>query len=92
MNNLEWLIENDRETLLTMTAGDCDNCKFDNDCWNGSIYRCGRDWLEAEYIEPDNWYKIEHDAMRGLNWYWDYISSGNAFSAILRQQKISIVM
>ncbi len=63
MNNLEWLYENDRETLLTMTAGDCDNCKFDNDCWNGSIYRCGRDWLEAEYVEPDSWKKIEADSM-----------------------------
>lgn len=60
--NLEWLYENDRETLIAMTAGDCDSCKFENDCWNGGINHCDRGWLEAKYVEPDSWEKIEHDA------------------------------
>jgi len=62
MNNLEWLYENDRETLVTMVSGNCDECKFDDNCWNTDDYRCSREWLEAEYKEPDSWEKIEWDA------------------------------
>lgn len=58
--NLEWLYENDCETLIAMIAGECDNCKFDNDCASGD-YRCDRDWLEAKHEEPDSWEKIEND-------------------------------
>lgn len=61
MNNFEWLYENDRDTLLTMVGGDCDCCKFDSYCEQGD-YRCDRNWLEAEYGEPDSWEKIEGDA------------------------------
>ena len=60
MNNLEWLYENDRDTLLTMVDGDCDCCKFDSYCEQGD-YRCDRNWLEVEYGEPDSWEKIERD-------------------------------
>ena len=59
--NFEWLCENDRETLLVMTAGDCDDCKFDINCRSGD-YRCDREWLKAEYVEPDSWEKIEYRA------------------------------
>lgn len=60
--NIEWLYENDRETLIIMTSGDCDKCKYDPDCAN-AFCRCERSWLEAEYVEPDSYEKIEHDAM-----------------------------
>lgn len=60
--NIEWLYENDRETLIIMTSGDCDKCKYDPDCAN-AFCRCERSWLEAEYVEPDSWEKIEYDAM-----------------------------
>lgn len=63
--NLEWLYENDRETLIIMTSGDCDKCKYDPDCAK-AFCRCERKWLEAEYeeyVEPDSWDKIDVDSM-----------------------------
>ena len=66
--NLEWLYENDRETLLVMTAGDCDDCKFDINCRSGD-YRCDRRWLNAEYVEHDSWEKIEKDSAQRLDNY-----------------------
>ena len=59
--NLEWMYENDRETLISMITGDCGNCKFDSNCYAGD-YRCTHRWLEAEYEEPDSWEKIEYRA------------------------------
>lgn len=63
--NFEWLYENDRETLIIMTSGDCDKCKYDSDCAK-AFCRCERKWLEAEYeeyVEPDSWEKITNDAL-----------------------------
>lgn len=59
--NLEWMYENDRETLISMITGDCGNCKFDSNCYAGD-YRCTHRWLEAEYEELDSWEKAEWDA------------------------------
>ena len=64
--NIEWLYENDLETLITMTAGECSECKYDPDCAK-AFCRCERKWLEAEYeeyVEPDSWDKIEDDMIR----------------------------
>lgn len=60
--NLEWLWENNRENLVSMIAGDCDNCKFIKNCDDGD-HRCDREWLMAEYVEPDTWEKIDMDAL-----------------------------
>lgn len=68
--NLEWLYENDRENLINMIEGDCYSCKFnDNYCSCGEC-RCDRKWLEAEYVEPDSWEKIERDARQGMDYYY----------------------
>lgn len=68
--NLEWLYENDRETLITMLDGDCSACKFETNCWDNNDYKCDRNWLNAECVEPDSWEKIERDARQGLDYYY----------------------
>lgn len=76
--NIEWLYKNDRETLIIMTSGDCDKCKYDPDCAN-AFCRCERSWLEAEYVEPDSWEKMEYRAALDMTDYcrtilkWDEI-------------------
>lgn len=70
--NIEWLYENDLETLITMTAGECSECKYDPDCAK-AFCRCERKWLETEYEEPvmiDSWEKIERDARKGMDYYY----------------------
>lgn len=77
--NIEWLYENDRETLIDMIEGECWSCKFkDNYCSCGEC-RCDREWLKAEYVEPDSWEKIEYRAALDMTDYcrtilkWDEI-------------------
>ena len=70
-NNLEWLYENDRENLMAMVAGECDDCKFHNACQNCDC-RCDYEWLNAEYVEPykppenDSWNMIENDSQKSI--------------------------
>lgn len=78
--NIEWLYENDLETLITMTAGECSECKYDPDCAK-AFCRCERKWLEAEYEEPvmiDSWEKIERDAIQIAQDFEEFCTTGMA--------------
>ena len=68
---LEWLYENDRNTLVVMAAGECNNCKFEEECHRGNS-RCYSNWLNAEYVEPykppenDSWDMVKQDSQRSI--------------------------
>lgn len=69
--NIEWLYENDRSTLTVMVAGECDNCKFQEECHRGDC-RCECDWLNEEYVEPykppanDSWDRVKQDSKKSI--------------------------
>jgi hypothetical protein len=69
-----------------MTAGECDDCKFESSCQNGDC-RCSYEWLNAEYVEPykppenDSWDKIEQDSQMSVyeycNKYLNHLSKSD---------------
>lgn len=84
MNNLEYLLANDKAALIGtfISSNDisCRYCKARNFCETdgGKIKSCAETravWFLQEHAEPDSWDQIEADAKKPCNVYFNCVGS-----------------